>query len=190
MSENSEVLCSWWLPMVVVKNMKAWVLTAPGRLLRTCVHCHKEWEAAIDTLCSQCCALKAENINLKHRQPIVLSSVCAWSQCGWACVKSCVCVCKAKCDMCVCVCDKRWSWSCNLMTQPLMCVNAVCPIFQSCTRFMKAECTVIHTSSLVPWTRLHEQHWCHVHCTIPDNFNFKSRPKCFKSFVIDFQWQW
>lgn len=30
--------------------------------------------------------------------------------------------------------------------------------------------TVIHSSSLVPWTRLHVQHWCRVHCTVPDNW--------------------
>lgn len=49
--------------------------------------------------------------------------------------------------VCVCVCDKRWSWSCNLMTQPLMCVNAVSPILQSCTRFMRAECTLWFTAA-------------------------------------------
>lgn len=48
-------------------------------------------------------ALKAGSIKLKHRQPIILRSLCAWKS-VWVgvCMVVSVCVCKAKCDVCVC----------------------------------------------------------------------------------------
>lgn len=178
---------------LLLSRWKAWrrgLLTAQGRLLRTCMHCHKEWEAAIDTLCSLCWILKAESIKLKHRRPVILSSVCAWSQCGWACVYS-VCIlrviaCSRPNVIGLCVCNKR-SRTCNLMTQPPMCVNAASPVFQNMHTFHEGWMyTVIHTSSLVPWSTVH---CCRVHFHVPSQTtgfqlfqNLKSKIKMFSEF--------
>lgn len=110
--------------------------------------------------------LKAETINLKHRQPITSSSLCAWKS-VWVYVCVCVVLCmRVQGQMWYAwVCDrKRWSWSYNLVTHPPMCVNAVSPVFQSCSHSWRLNIhTEIHTSSLLLWTYLRERCCVHLH---------------------------